>query len=281
MLKRLWLAGMVVTIGWGGLGTAHGEATPAAQKWLEKMAATVSGSAYSADFTMDMSMAQGGMNMKMIANGSMTQKDAKHMAMTMAMTMTGLPPGSPGGGPGGMQMDQKMIMNGDGMWMEMNSPMMGGRQVMKMSRATMEKMQGQMPGAAPGMGGSDPVAQIRQMAEQFDLDVIDESGGSVTLSAERVAGAPVPGMPPAMQQQMGTMKLVLDGDTGFPVEMRMGGEQPVMVMKFSNFKKLEHVDESIFEYTPPAGVRVMDMDAMMQGTMPMGRPGAAPVSPSQ
>jgi outer membrane lipoprotein-sorting protein len=198
----------------------------------------------------------GGVDME----GSLTRADEKHMRMAMKLKMD----------MGGMQMNMDMLSVSDGelMWMDVTSPMAGGRQVMKVPLDKVSELTNVAPGMGFGSssGSVDPVSQIHEMSRMFDLQVEGVAGGRVTLSAEmneetraklNQAGADA--------GEMRRFTLVLDEKTGFPLEMRAGGEDPAMVMTFSNLEFLDRdaLPADTFTYTPPEGVPVMDLGAMM------------------
>jgi hypothetical protein len=213
-----------------------------------------------------MDMAQVGMPMMMDATGHMTRSGRKHARMSTSITMSGTQEQS----QGTVEIGMLMVADGSVMWTEMDNPIMGGKQVMKIGIDRMEEMASASPGMGIGGGwtGMDPVSQIRQLSELFDFDVSETTGGRVVLSAAMTEEALSRlGVPAAAAATLTSFTLVVDEATGFPTELRLGGEAPLMVMGFTNFRKLDDsaIDPELFTYTPPEGAQVMDLGAMADG----------------
>lgn len=248
-----------------GLTTAVlAEATPEAKQWLEKMAQMESDKAFSMDFVTEMQMTQGDQTMSMTGNGTMLKLDATHLTGSVEMTMSGIP------GMGDMSMKMKMVADGTHYWMDMDNPM-SGRMVGKM---TLEQFQQMQESGQAGMGGGpqpfDPMDQVKELQRLFDLSVDGVSDGRVTLRGllnQEALGEISQGQ---QFDAMGVnaMVMVLDEETALPQEMRIEtAAGPLMTMRFENVKVMDPaaVDKDKFNFTPPEGVQVMDLGAMMGG----------------
>lgn len=242
------------------LAPVRAETSADAQKWLTKMQETVAKGPISVTYTAKASGSQMGQQVSLEMNGSALHGTGKRSRMELKVKMS----------MHGMTMDLEMLGVSDGktVWIESTNPMMGGRQVMKIPA---EKA-GEMTTLGQGMqmGGTDPIGELARMGEQFDFQVVDVSGGRVTLKAklDEETLAELKSVAPDAAG-IDNLTLVLDEKTAFPVAMRMGGEPPLMTMDFSDPVFLESVDDSQFQYTPPEGTNVIDVEAM--GGMP-GQP---------
>ena len=58
-----------------------------------------------------------------------------------------------------------------------------------------------------------------------------------------------------------SFEMVLDPKTNFPRSMQVGGEQPMMTVKFGEVSFLDSVDDKEFDFTPPDGVPLIDLGA--------------------
>ena len=226
-----------------------------AKQYLDKML-TMYDSPFRADYTMTMKMNQGGMALSMNGTGKMTWADETHMMMDVDMSM--MMPGT----DQSMKMSMKTVADGTTTWTEMNNPMMG-QQVMKMDIARAQAMAEEQ-----GMSnnpGQSPFEQIRSLQQYFDFKVTDKSGGKVRLEGAINDSAP------AQMKEAGPMieglVLVLAEGTSQLESFEMGpiGE-PAMVMNVSSYTKLKPTDVpfSLFAYTPPEGVTVVDPLALQQ-----------------
>lgn len=245
-------------------GWAQAETTPEARAWLEKMMVLYQQGAFTVGYSADMSLTQQDQTMSMSMEGEMTQADPEHFRMDISMDMQ-----MPGAGP--MKMGMLTVTDGSTVWIDMDNPMMGGRRVMKMTLEQAQEMGG-------GMGMSqirsmDPVAQMKEMMENFDFRVDREGDGEVVLSApldpEALKGM---GQMGQMAQGQATdewrMTLVLDADKGLPKTVHMGDvDAPMMTVNFTDwrFHGEAGAPAGTFDYTPPEGVQVMDMGAMAGG----------------
>ena len=165
-------------------------------------------------------------------------------------------------------MDMVQIFDGTHFWIEMDNPMMGGKVVMKATKAQLEQMS--KMGGGMGMSGanmSSPFGpeQMEQMKSLFDWKLLGVTEGRATLQA-----TPNPEGIKALTGKDGsmdipedtTMVLVIDEATGFPVEMRMS---EMISMKMHDVKILDALPPGAFDYTPPEGATIMDLGQMLGG----------------
>lgn len=213
-------------------------------------------SPFAADYGMKMSVNQGGMSMSMDGTGKMTYRDETHMVMDMELTMK-MP-----GTDQGMSMNVRTISDGTTSWTEMDNPMMG-KQVMKMDLAKAKEMAAQQ--GASANSGSSPIEQLRTLQQYYDFTVAGKSGGNVTLNGTMKADAPE-----SIRQggpMVETMSVVMNESSGRLQSFTLGpAGEPAMVMTMNDYRALSASDvpDSMFSYTPPAGVTVIDPLAMNQ-----------------
>lgn len=242
------------------LAAAPAASAQDANAWMEKLSKLAGKS-----FTTDMTSSVESEAMTMSMKGSYAYADAKKFAMDMAMKITN--PAMGMNDP--MDMKMKMVADGTTLWMEMESPMMGGQQVMKLGVDHLDKLEEM--GMSMNMSGSsemDPVAQVKELASMADFGVPKVENGKVILSGplnekglENLSEAST-----QMGIELTDIMIVLDEKTAFPQEFALSaGDQKVVTSSFSNTKFPEEIDPSRFSYTPPEGVDVMDLGAMMGG----------------
>lgn len=216
-----------------------------------------------------MSMAMGGMTMafEMDVKGK-----GERLVMDMSMEMMG------------ESMRMRSIMDADHIqWMEMD--MMGERQIMKMDMSKMLEMGEELSGisASSMMGGSpfgmqeNPAKMLESYSKMYDMEYVGiqmvdgvETYKLVGTIREELQGELDP---TGMMQQMGMdidqSILYVGKEDGFVRRMEMPGPDgtPFMTMDYKNVVLNEPIDDSEFVYTPPEGVAVMDMTAMMDAAM--------------
>ncbi|MCP3912795.1 MAG: hypothetical protein GY713_17795, partial [Actinomycetia bacterium] len=195
--------------------------------------------------------------------GHLTQADRTHSRMQLSFDM----PGSPEMPGGGMAFTMLTVTDGTTTWTEMDNPTAGGKQVTRIALAELEKSGQSMAGMSPT--SIDPVAQLETLTRTMDFEVVERAGGEVTLrgaiteeSRAKLGMLAVPGVDGFI--------FVLDEQTGFPTQVRAEGEPPFISM---TFRDLEFVDAAklpagLFEYTPPEGLPVMDLGAMLRSQRP-------------
>lgn len=237
---------------------ALAESSPDAVKWLEKMAGTFEKAPLRFGFDADSQVEQMGQTMDMNMTGKMTYADPRHVRMDLDMKI------SAPGMPQAIDMSMFSVSDGTYMWMEMENPMMGGIQAMKID---LDKA-GQL-NQAGGMGNPaemDPVSQIQDLVTKYDIEVVEVSGGKVTLKGVMTEAAKQELQASGGQAEGAEhLVLVLDESNAFPVEMRVGSPQPTVTMRFTEveFVDKDSLDPALFSYTPPEGVQVMDLGAMV------------------
>jgi len=232
---------------------AFADSSADAVGWLDKLSAATEQGAFSVNLDGEVGMAQMGQDVTAKLAGAMTRKDEKHLRMQMKVKIA----------MSGTEMEMSMLSVADGstLWTEMENPMFGGKQVMKIGLDRIDALResGQLA-AAPG--GSDPLGEIRALQDKFDFEVETLADDLVTLT-----GKPKPETVEQLGEELAdtSVRLVLGRETGFPVEMTMGGERPVMTMRFSDFTRLDETQlpADTFSYAPPDGVQVMDLGGMV------------------
>jgi outer membrane lipoprotein-sorting protein len=233
------------------------DSTPEAKEWLEKLAGSYEKQPFSVGYDASMQMTQMGQTTSMTMNGAMTQQDRKHLRMNLTMEI-GMP-----GAEGGLQIKVLSVADGETMWLEMENPMVGGRQVMKLPLDKLTELAATNPMAASA-ASMDPVGQIEKLSQMFDFEVGETGGDTVTLQAEMTEESLkelAPQLDPEQAAMYEKFVLILDKKSGFPIEVRVGGEQPLLVMNFHDLKFHDSFEEGTFSYTPPEGVPVMDLGA--------------------
>jgi outer membrane lipoprotein-sorting protein len=237
--------------------SAVAESTPEAKEWLEKLASSYKERSFSVGYDASMQMTQMGQTTSMTMDGQMSQQDRKHLRMNLTMEI-GLP-----GAEGGLQIKVLSVADGELMWLEMENPMVGGRQVLKLPLDKLSELAKTNPMAASA-ANMDPVGQIEQLAEMFDFEVGEAAEKTVTLQAEMTEETLkklAPQLPPEEAAMYERFVLVLDKKSAFPIEVRVGGEQPLLVMNFHDLEFHDSFEEGTFNYTPPEGVQVTDLGA--------------------
>lgn len=234
--------------------------TPEAQKWLQKMAERIEQRPFEADYSAEMVTAAMGTPMTINLNGHIVQSDQRHKRMALDVIMAGH--------EGSMELSALMVADGSMMWTEVTNPMLGGAQVMKIELDKMDQMAAANPtsGLANQWSGMDPVDQIRQLAEKFDFDVAESDPGSVKLSAKMTPQQLSQlGFPEGAASETASFVILIDEGTGFPKQFQLAGEKPLLTMTFDNFKQLDPatIEPGSFSYSPPQGVQVMDLGAML------------------
>jgi len=231
-----------------------------AADWLQKMAARTAEGHYKFRFKADMNVAEQGMQAKVNIDGSMNYVSAErfHTAFDVNMDMGGMV----------MAMKMKTVADGANFWLEIDSPMMGGKQVMTGTTGQLEKLAAMGGADLSGLGGlgQDPIEEIRSLAEKFALKVTGTESGRVTLYAavtpEQLAEL---GDIAALGDRLDSVTLVLDETEALPLQLQMGAEQPFMTIDFVDYEFFgaADVNETDYAYTPPEGVAVNDVGTML------------------
>ena len=233
---------------------------------------------YSAD--MEMSMNMGSMSMNF--GGKMQGKGTKS-ATSVDIDMLG------------QQISTRTVVDGTGTaWMDMD--MMGQRMVMKMNMEDMMEMSNEMMGGGLGnaLGGGasqDPRRMLAMMNEMYEMTpagMADIDGTKVYVVGgnlrDEVYGAAngetddpdvdadaedIPFDPATILGTMSGVRLYLGAEDGFVRKMEMVADDGSVTMT-QNYKNVvinAPIDDSVFTFTPPDGVEVMDMTGMMQAAV--------------
>ena len=236
---------------------AQAETSAEAKAWFEKMRKVYERGPLSMDYKVTTQTSQMGQAADLTMDGKVTYGDEKHIRMdfNMKMAMAGAT----------MEMKALSVADGETMWMDVESPMMGGRQVMKISLDRVGELQDTGAGGGMGGGSMDPMTQIRDLTDKYDFEVADISNGRVTLTAELTAEDLKEMTRTEGNADAGKLTLVLDEKTAVPVEFSMGGATPYVTMHLSNpvFHEKGSLPADIFTYTPPEGAQVVDLEQMM------------------
>lgn len=256
---------------------AAAESSADARRWLDKVARIYDDGSFTVDYTATIDLGQVGQAIRGILGGKMTYGDRSHRRLEMAVTLSGLP-GAAGEEQAPMEIEMLSVSDGKVIWTELDLKELGGRQVMKIAQADVDKLpadQG-VGGFAANPGGMDPVAQLELITRKLDFEVLSVTDGKVTLRGTLAAGER------DSLGQLGALGadsflLVLAESNGYPIEMsatagpRQAGEsdaaagEPVVRMRFENLRQVERADlpAGIFEYQPPDGVPVTDLATML------------------
>ncbi|HKD99984.1 MAG TPA: hypothetical protein VKE69_03165 [Planctomycetota bacterium] len=235
----------------------------AAKAVLEKAHAANSKKSMKADFEMNANFM--GMSMKGTGKIAVAHDGKMRQDMSMEMPMLSTP--------------MKMVVVNDGktFWIEQDSPM--GKMVIKSSVGEMEDMGKKMGGGPMGGGSSqDPGAQLDQLEKMVVFDSVEDTevdgkkavaiSGDFSKEAMEKMGKDNP-QAMMMQSMMSRARVLFTvpdyGMSGFDMLNKEG--QKALSMRYKNIDPNPTFDESLFAYTPPAGVKVMSMADMMRGGM--------------
>jgi hypothetical protein len=251
----------------GGAATATADSTPEAREWLDRMV-EIYEQPFSVEFSGRLDLTPSGQPIEGELRGEILYADEHHSRTEMEMSLTGVP-GVEGTGGGPTEMRITSVHDGTATWTEVDTGPTGV-QVMKLTREDAEKLaekQGAGGFGTANPASMDPKEQLQTMAETLDFQVAANEGGRVTLRGR------IPEEKRAKLGQMGALGsdaflLVLDAETGAPVEFRTEGETPMIRMEFHGLERLEPggVPEGAFSYTPPEGVPVIDLGAVLQSS---------------
>ncbi len=229
------------------------------KKWIEKMVEVYSKAPLTMDIAADMSMSQGGMTMNMIMSGVMTYADQKHYNMHMDMTVN-IPQ------QGEFKTSVLSVSDGTTVWTEVDNPMTG-KQVMKLAVEKAEEFAEQRVGLSSMGSGMDPAKMVEAMEKMVDIQFDGIKDGKVSLFANMTKDSMAMMGQTTDAEKFGKFTIVLDEKNIFPMEMVIYMEEdPFMNMKFYNlnFVKKADLDQSLFNYTPPEGVSVMDISDSLE-----------------
>jgi len=144
--------------------------------------------------------------------------------------------------------DIKIVNDGQFVWQEMRTPMAPAVQVIKMRVGQLSGMQG--PGAVAAQ-------RVEQLKSQFDFKGVAED----TIDGRKMyvlEGTAKPDQPRAIL--LSKVKYYLDQEQMLFRRMVAYDKEGNEFSRFdlTNVKINEEIDPKLFEYTPPAGARVVD-----------------------
>ena len=233
-----------------------GDSTPEAEKWLKKLVSVFDRGPFKVDYTATLDLSVMGLSGSL--KGSYAQADRTHSRMQLELRLA--TPPEIAAEP--VVMKFLSVTDGTTVWTEMDNPALGGRQVFKVSLADVEKLDD-----AAGLGidpsSFDPVAQLENLSKTMDFELVEHSGGKVTLRGKATDKTD------SMLAQIagpdgGGFLFVLDEKTGFPTELRAEGENPFIKVVFENLEFPKALPAGLFEYSPPEGLPVIDRGAALQ-----------------
>lgn len=245
---------------------AAAESAASARPWLDKLMALFDRGPFTLRYAADLDLGQMGQPIRGTLEGEVTYGDRQHLRQVMKMKLSGLPGGD---GQTPTEMNILSVSDGELTWTEIAMPGGGDPQVMKISRQDAEEPAADQAGVfGAGRTSMDPVAQLEAMSRTMDFELVEATGGRVSLLATASAEDL------AQLGQLGALGvdsflLVLDERTGFPVEMRAGDPGPdhpaVLDVRFDEVKVVDPGDlpQGVFEYSAPEGVPVVDLGAMV------------------
>jgi len=256
---RKVLAGWVAIL--AGSGATLAASTPAATEWLDKLAAVHRRVPFQFRYDADLRVSQMGQMTDVEVRGRSTQGSGKRIRVETTMVMA--VPGS----ETKASLEMIGVSNGAVLWIEMDNPLTGGRQALRIPLDKLEQIAASNP-LARNLSRMDPLAQIAEAAKQFDFDLVSRGPRSVTLRAKLTGEAlerakrTFEGVDPSAIEHL---TLVLDSETAFPHEIRLGSDTAsALAMKFFDLEFLDNVDDGSFVYVPPEGMAVLDLGSLAE-----------------
>jgi len=255
-MPKIRRIGLVLALVLALTGLARGEDN--AQTWIEKMSARTEQGYYKVRINADMNINDQGMQsiLKMTGAANFATAEMFHVSLDMSMEM------------GGSTMGVKMLSVADGetFWVEMDSPMMGGKQIVKGAVGDLARVAEMSGGVGMGGIGSNPVNEIKGIIERFDMKVLEKTDGRVILhgdvTPEQAAGLSELG---PFAASMTYVRLEIDEQEAMPARLILGGAAPIVTMDFGDYEFFgaEEVQASDYAYTPPPGYPVNDLTGMV------------------
>lgn len=252
-------------LGWAVLTLAAADAalagsTPAATEWLDKLTAVYGRTPFEFRYQADLRVSQLEEMTDVKVSGRSTQGGAGKMRVEATMEMP--VPGS----KTKASLQVLGVSDGSVLWVEMDNPLAGARQAMRIQLDKMEELAASNP-FAKNLSKLDPLAQIAEAAKLFDFDVAGRGPGTVTLRAKLTGEAleraklTFEGVDPSLMEYL---TLVLDSETAFPEEIRLGSDAAsALAMKFFDVEFLDAAEPGTFTYAPPEGMEVVDLGALI------------------
>ncbi len=240
---------------------ATAESSPDAQKWLEKLISIYDRGPFKVEYEADLDMSSLGQPFSGKLSGRLTQADRSHSRVEIQLDMTN-PPGMP---EGATSLSMLNVTDGATVWTETDNPAAGGRQVTKLSLADLDELGDSMGGFGASPASMDPVAQLETLTQTMDFEVVEISGGTVTLRGT-ITGATRDKLGMLAAPGIEGFIFVIDQETGFPIEVRADGETPFVTMRFRDLELLDpaSLPMDLFTYSPPEGLPVMDLGPMLK-----------------
>ncbi len=222
------------------------DSSPEAQKWLEKLIAIHELGPFRVDYEAELDMSSLGQPLSGTLKGKLVQVDGTRSRVELALDLPA-PEGMP---ESGMSMSMLLVKDGKTLWTEMSSPV-AGCQVTETALAALGQADGSTGGLGIDPSTMDPVAQLENLSRTMDFEVLEKTGGTVTLHGKVTDDT---------RANLGIMAppgvdgfiLVIDEKTGFPTQVRAAGETPFVTMHFRNLEFLDEANlpEGQFEYSP-------------------------------
>ncbi len=257
--SRLLLGALLLLL--SPASSASAETSPDAQKWLTKLIAIYEQGPFQVDYEADLDMSGLGQPLSGKLSGKLTQADRSHSRVELQIDMAN----PPGMDSGGMSVSLLNVTDGTIVWTEMDNPALGGRQVTKVTLADLEELGDAMGGLGASPTSMDPVAQLETLTNTMDFEVREEADDHITLwgkiteeTRAKLGMLSSPGVEGFV--------FIIDKQTGFPTEVRAGGETPFVTMHFRNLKFLDaaSLPDGLFTYSPPEGLPVMDLGPVLR-----------------
>ncbi len=248
---------------------AKAETSPEAQAWLEKMIAVYDQGPLTMDYVATIDLNQVGQEIQGDLDGTITYGDRRHMRMALKVKLAGLAAGADP--EEAMELSMLTVSDGETIWSDIDMAL--GRQVMRIAIEDAERLAAsQGSGFAGNPSSMDPVAQLELLTKTLDFELEGVKDGRVTLRAQ---------VKPEARDGLGQLGalgaeafvMVIDEKTGHPIELWAGEPKPVIRMQFRNLKQVsrDSLPEGVFDYTPPDGVPVTDLAAMLDQMGQMGQ----------
>lgn len=243
------LALLLSALAWGASPVAAESAK--GDRWLEMMQERSAQGHYRMRFDAQMAVAQDGIAGDLGIGGKINFATPSlfRVDFQIDMNLAGME----------MVMHTVTVADGEAFWIEMDAPLLGGKQVMTGPVDQLAELS--QGGGMDSMGGlgHDPIDQISMLARSFDLKLIGIVNGRVTLAAEitpELALSLADQLP--MAESLRSMTLVLDEQHAMPLQMEMAGDVPFMTMNFTDYEffSAEEVIAESYRYTPPQEVQV-------------------------
>lgn len=230
----------------------------------------VGGRTLEADFSMAMQLPMQGLNVEMTA--TMVVADPRHSVLDGAQMLTATNDLTKAAYGDAVTMTMRIVGDGDYLWTETNGPdILGGHRVQRVSYSVLESMQEEIA-KAQGLGAMNSVGDLGSMLPMFqrgfDLRVEKEEtiGGRATVIVSGfVEDASLLNLQLREFFTVGdeTIELYFDKASGLAIGVIVSsGDSVSFSIQLQNLRLPDKVDMEQFQYSPPEGVLLNDMDAM-------------------